>query len=81
MKIFYEQPDYRCDMSVSCIDVGFDLRTQGMAIELDGSETCVGYSTNANPSQGRIVIGTAREIARVLRSEGYTVKVAQAAER
>lgn len=74
-QILEQQPDHRCDVSISALDVGFDLRAQGMTAEIPRHSRCVGYSTNTNPSHGRMVIGSATEIAKVLREEGYKIKL------
>lgn len=72
-RIIEKSPDHRCDVSISALDVGFDIRTQNMTAEIPRSARCVGYSTLTNPSEGRMVIGTASQIAEVLTSEGYKI--------
>lgn len=66
--------DYRGQVTairvrVAPIDVGFDLRTEGCAVELTPDTTIASYADRRG--ERWVVEGDVHEIARVLRSHGY----------
>ena len=60
------------DLSVLPIDVGFDLRIQGMPVIVPTSTASAAYDMDGSE---QIVRGTVDEVAAALRSAGYEVVI------